>query len=200
MENLVREPFSQDAVEIDSGFWQSLPVDRRYDKVTYHQFEPLTALSRTARTIKFKLPLWVAQNIYLLHACILQIKCKLVGPDYDKPLEQGSQVAPINLLLLSLFSHLKIWFNDKPLFAVENLYHYRSFLETELTATTQEKQTILQTSGYYEDVENEFDTKDNNGFKNRMDLFSTGSGADRVYDGREVFFCGPLNHVSTRAQ
>jgi hypothetical protein len=197
MEGLGREPFTQDAVEIDSGFWPHLPVDRRYDRVTYHHFDPQTAIGPTTRTVKFKLPAWTCNNLYMLNDTLLKYKCRIVDSNYSSALPDGSQVAPINYFLLSPFSHVKIWFNDKPVFQSDNLYPFRAYVENELTATSYEKATILKTQGYYDDEEDKFDSKTNDGWEKRANLFSTGSGVKRKYHGEEVFVCGPLNHDFT---
>jgi hypothetical protein len=172
MEQLTREPFSAEAVEIESGFWPRLPVDRRFDRVRYHHYEPQNPVGRNNRTISFLLPAWVSNSWYFLHSALLSFRCKLVGADWTSALPDTAKCAPINLALSSFFSHLKIYMNEKPVFANEGLYGYRAYIEQELTATNFEKAGQLRAAGYFEDEYGRFDAENNPGFEDRLKLFA----------------------------
>jgi hypothetical protein len=72
-------------------------------------------------------------------------------------------VGPINLLGKCFFRNVRFFLGGHLVSDANNMYMYRAYLETELSANTEAKKTHLQMSGYVEDNSEKMDTVDNDG-------------------------------------
>ena len=92
-----------------------------------------------------------SNNLYRdLSNSYLQVKCKVVqatGAD----LAVGAVVAPVNLLLHSLFSNVSVVMNTKELTEKDAHYAYRAYLETLLTYSSEALKTRGCVSGWFKD-------------------------------------------------
>ncbi len=83
-------------------------------------------------------------------------------------------VAPINLIGKSFFRTVKFWLNNKLCYDSNDLYAYRSYLETLLNYGTAAKKTHLQSAMYYPDTAGKMETRFNAGWYDRANCV-TGS-------------------------
>jgi hypothetical protein len=72
----------------------------------------------------------------------------------------GSRVAPVNLLLHSLWSQVDVQLNDRLITPSSNTYAYKSYLETLLTYGPDAKKTHLEQSLFFKDEAGKLDDND----------------------------------------
>ncbi|XP_064641994.1 uncharacterized protein F54H12.2-like [Lineus longissimus] len=80
--------------------------------------------------------------------------------DADGNKTAGSKVAPVNLLLHSLFSQADVSFNDRLISPSSNTYPYRGYLETLLSYGAEAKGTHLGQALWIKDEAGKFDVND----------------------------------------
>ena len=95
------------------------------------------------------------------------------------------RIAPIQLIGKTFFKQVKLFLGGKLAYDSGDVYHYRSYLETHLNATQDEKTTFLKVAGYDCDTPPDaIDSVNNQGFVNRAVWFR---------DSREVEFMAPIS-------
>lgn len=146
--------------------------------VAYH---PLATLSDGA-PIEFVVP-GAADCLLDLSQSYLHIRCKVVK-DTSTALVATSAVAPVNLLLHSLFSQCDCELNGKQVSNSDNGYAYRSYIETLLTYGGDAVNSHLSTQMWEKDTAGQFeetsigDTAKNLGFKKRNKLVAASKIVD----------------------
>ena len=115
-------------------------------------------------------PFWLDLNRNYLHA-VLKIT-KADGGDVGAAVAVGAaaalpKVAPINLISKCFFRQCKIWLNNKLVSDSDDVYSYRCYLESMLNFGMESKTTHMQAGMYYPDEAGSFNTKENQGFKER---------------------------------
>lgn len=131
-EQLLYEPFSRPTEQFQESFFMKLPTDRRWKRtrfVAYHPKNPVEG----ARTISFELPQFNTASVYLLHDAILQMKIMIVGPDGKTKPAADTVMSTVNNILYSAFSDFKVYFNGEQVYSIGNLFHYRAYMEAELS-------------------------------------------------------------------
>lgn len=115
-----------------------------------------------------------------LNNCFLRMTLQLTD-DKGAGVPSTTLIAPINNIAYSMFDSIDVYINDRKLNENHTHYTWTSYLYTLLYTSQTEKNTILRGSGWYIDTPGQFDTiagKDaedkNDGFVQRMDLFSDG--------------------------
>ena len=107
------------------------------------------------------------------------------GADGDNNPHIEDRVAPIQLIGKTFFKQVKMFLGGKLAYDSGDVYHYRSYLETHLNATQEEKTTLLKVAGYECDTPPDaIDSANNEGFLNRADWFR---------ESREVEFMAPIS-------
>lgn len=81
----------------------------------------------------------------------LHVEAKIVNAD-GTDLEDGAPVAPVNLLLHSMFKKVDVTMNNKVITPSNNNYPYRAYLETLLTYGKEAKETQLTSALWYKDT------------------------------------------------
>ncbi|XP_070546141.1 uncharacterized protein F54H12.2-like [Ptychodera flava] len=114
----------------------------------------------------------------------LFIKAKITAADGSN-LPAAAQVAPVNLLLHSLFSQLEVSLNGKVVSSSNNTYAYRSYIETLLNYSNEAKSTHLTSALFYKDTPGKFDSANplteeggNQGLKKRHSFTSQSKTVD----------------------
>jgi hypothetical protein len=80
-------------------------------------------------------------------------------------------VAPINLLGKTFFKQILLFVNGQQVSDSTDKYAYRAYFETELNFGTDAKKSHLQSGLYYRESGPTVDTKDNESFRIRADIF-----------------------------
>ena len=145
----------------------------------YTAYSPLTSLAEQS-SIEFDIP--SSEYTYLdLSRSYLQLKVRIVSPDGIK-YNDDRNIGPVNLLLHSLFSQVDIYLNSQLVSTSNNLYAYKSYLQTLLNYSQDKKKSILQTQGFYEDTPGHLEdtTVHNAGFTARKALMKKSSEIELV--------------------
>lgn len=129
--------------------------------VRYH---PLTSLERS-NNIEFVVKT-DAKSYLDLQDTVLYMKWRIMkhnnepfakvastDSDYSKTL-----VAPINYIHATAFKNVEVYLNGKPCSYADNLYSYRSYLESLLTFSEEAKSGQLQCAFYYQDAGDDLDS------------------------------------------
>ena len=110
-------------------YFTPIPVQAMIEEEYDDPISPLAAL--TGDSIAFDVT--GDPNVYRdLSNSYLEVKCKITKQDGGN-LDNDTAVAPVNLLLHSLFSHVEVKVCGQVITDKESLYHYRAFIETLLS-------------------------------------------------------------------
>jgi hypothetical protein len=88
--------------------------------------------------------------------------------------EEQFSSGPLNLLGKTFFKQVKIFLNNKLVYDSGDTYAYRVIAETELNYGEQYKKHQLEASLYEKDIPEEFDSKENTGWRSRSKWFKDG--------------------------
>ena len=212
-ESILQVPHTLPAESLSESFFTKSPTDLRFKVILsfilsitnkliinlyfqntrYDVIYPRNSI-QNSKTILFEFPIPTGPSFYLLDKVLLSLKMQLVKRD-DTKIDDGTQVAPINLPLTSVISNLSVELNDVPITPQSSNYNYKAYLDTLLNYDSIVKDNLLQVSGYFEDVHDQMDatSDDNLGFALRRDLFSTEVDGVRVYHTEGIHFIGNLN-------
>ena len=102
----------------------------------------------------------------------LKVKVRITTPDGEAGYGNEDAVAPINLLLQSMWSKLDISFNGKRVSSSGHSYPFRAYIESLLNFGNDVKKGQLSASGWHMDTAEHFDTlgAQNQGFTTRKQL------------------------------
>ena len=114
----------------------------------------------------------------------LYVKAQVINPD-GTPIDNTQHVAPVNLLLHSLFNEVDVKLNDTLVSSTNNTYPYRAYIETLLSYGPSAKKSQLATFMYYKDVSGSMEESNpldaaaaNTGMKKRHALIANGRVVD----------------------
>ena len=117
------------AILSEFDYFHKIPMQVMIEDEYEHDVSPVAAL--TGDSISFDIP--GEPNVYRdLSNSYLEVQCKITKQNGTN-LDDNTAVAPVNLLLHSMFSHLEIKLCGQVITDKESLYHYRSFIESLLT-------------------------------------------------------------------
>lgn len=172
------------------------PTDLRYQKVTFHTAYPLNSL-KNGKIINFTLPAWNAPAMYMLGEAWMTLTLKLTKPDGSSPPDTTPGICTINMPLSTIFSDMKMQFNETSVNSDHQNYGYRCIMQTILNANDAYKNTVLEMAGYAKDESGMMDerTSKNPGFDKRWARFvekTNAGGTTYSYDERGVKFTGRL--------
>lgn len=139
-------------------------------KGSWVEYQPLSSLESEG-PVEFNIPASANEYIDLQQTQIL-VRGSIEG-DEDGEIK----VAPVNLLLGSLFGQVDMYFNDVMVSAATNLYSYRAYLETLLNYGPAAKKSSLTSSFWYKDTAGHMDSVDftsNKGLQKRHELTNKG--------------------------
>ena len=142
-------------------------------------------------TILFKIPSTDSHYIDLSETQLF-IETQILKSN-DTAIEETAATAPVNNLLHSMFSQIKIRLNDKDVENSNSYYHYKAYFENLLSYGSEAKRTFLANEGWLDDtpllfdkttITNDNDNQTNQGFVIRRNRFKTKN---------VVEFCGKIH-------
>lgn len=180
------------------SFFLKKPTDLRYLKTEYYTYYAQT--ESTDQPFSITLPKRSGPEVYHLNKLLMEVQLKLVDSDGNIP-ANGSNVAPVNNILHSIFMQVKLKLNQYELNKQANHYPLKAYLYNTLNFSGQVKQSLLANEGYYRDTPDSFEIMDtNDGFLNRRALFvKTEAGEDgtpRVYDSKGLVLTGKIGKIN----
>jgi hypothetical protein len=177
-----------------NSFFAKLPTDARFLQCTYHKFSPASNL--TGKTIVFNLEKFDASNIYLIQDTNLFVRFKITKANGEVP-DAKKIVAPVNNVLHSLWSSVRLEINDIPITISPFNYPYKAYISNMLTYSGAVKSAQLGCQGWYSDQppDNYKADVNNNGYNVRRKLFLTDyNTAKGEYRPEGATFFGRLMH------
>ena len=128
---------------IEEGRWDIVNPDSGYVK---------------NNSISFKLPSTNSHYFDLSETQLfMQVKITKTNNGDETGFTATEIVAPVNNLLHSMFSQIKILLNDKAVENSNSYYHYKSYLENLLSYGSEAKRTFLVNEGWSDDTSSVFD-------------------------------------------
>ena len=126
-------------------------------RASWIQFQPLTNIV-DAGPIEFVIN--GSSDTYLdLAQTMLHVQAKIVGAN-GAALDDDVPVAPVNLMLQSLFSEVDVSLNDRVITPSTNTYQYRSVFESLLSYGPAAKSSHLTSGLFYKDSAGKMDVTD----------------------------------------
>ena len=153
------------------------------EKSRFVEYHPIASLS-DGGPIQFFVP-GGGENYVDPATNELHVKAQITKAD-GSPIDDGTEVGPINLFLHSLFSNVSISWNDKLISSASGNYPYRAYLESLLTYGPSAKKSQLSASLYYHDTATKMDISKpsqadgNEGLKARSAFTAGGKVVDLV--------------------
>lgn len=193
MESQLQASSTFAATAYADSYFEILPSDDRFINVTYQRFPPESIVDN--KTIKFALSRYEAGNCYLIQDTCIELVAKITKSDGTLP-DKTKIVAPINNVLHSAFETVRVYLNDNSVIQNTTLYHLRSYITHTLTYSSHVKASLLESQGYYADVEGQFQASNvdlNTGLGSRNLLFREGNVKGAEYSKEGVRFFGKLN-------
>ena len=173
-------PKSCESVHTGLDLFSVPPTQTAVEEGQFVEYHPLSSLSPAA-PIEFAIS--GATSEYLdLSNTYFHVRVKVTKADGTN-LDAGTEVAPVNYWLHSLFSQVDISPNDTPVTASENTHPYRAYMEAALNFGREAKKSHLTSALYYRDSSNHLDDTqgdDNFGLKVRRQLSSRSHEIDML--------------------
>lgn len=162
---------SYPAQEYAQSFFRSIPTDSRFLQCTLQKFPPSTSVE--SDTIIFDLNKFEAGNIYQIQNASLEVWCKITKANGDLP-DKDKKVWPVNNVLHSLFSIVRVSINEVPVVKQPDNYPYKAYIGNLLSYSNELKNGQLATQGWYSDLSGHLSQDDydiNIGYSSRSKLF-----------------------------
>jgi hypothetical protein len=131
------------------------PTQTSIENSSMTEYRPIAALT-DGGPIEFTVPGTSSDYIDPAHV-YLYVECRLTR-DNGENINDDDSVAPVNLLLHSLFQQLDVALNGTLVSSSTNTYAYRAYLETLMNYGKGAKETQLTSSLWYKDVTKMDDT------------------------------------------
>jgi hypothetical protein len=179
------------------NLFESLPVQSAVERVTYVDYRPTNQISSQNAPIAFSLG-GDSRHYLDLPRSTLYVKAKLMKHD-GTDLDKNELVAPSNLTLHSLFSHVDLKISGRSLSESNGLYPYKSYFKTLLTSSDQAKSSYLSAQGYYKDKGNFNKISTNSGALKRCKKFTESAEVEMEGPILEDFFCCKRNILNNTA-
>ena len=165
------------------------PTQTSIESATYVNYHPVTTLDRGG-PIEFVVK--ASPDVYLdLQRTVLNLRMKILYQNGQSITKVGSAdpnfaksiIAPINYFHVTQFRNIEVYINGKTVNHPDNMYHYRSYLETTLTFSEEAKHGQLCAALYdmdrgdnldwnagidFTDRDLDMDTVQNEGLYNRF--------------------------------
>ena len=177
MEVLQVQPDTYAGVDdfVDS-FFRKTPTDLTYQNTRYQTYLPVNAIAGTGVSqINFFIQKWAGPILVDINNALLAVKLGLTKSDGKTKVPDESVVAPINNILHSMFSEIRIYYNNTLMTPNGLNYGYKKYIETLVSYNTDNKTGALQAAGYYEDSRGKYNLigRGNDGFAERLSRFAT---------------------------
>ena len=131
------------------------PTQTSFLEGQWVQYNPLTDVV-DSDSIEFNIAGSTEHYLDLAHT-LINVKAKIVNEN-GTDLGADVSVAPVNLMLHSLFSEVDVTLNDKLISSSSNTSPYRALLETLLTYSPPAKTSQLTAALFYKDTAGKMDT------------------------------------------
>ena len=168
MAKLIDE-LSHSAAKSELNYFQSPPTQTAIEKSDWYCSQIIGGVKQDG---PFRFELYSSKECFDLYHNYLYIQMKVVeddGTEDGKNIADDAKVAPINLLGTTFFKQCIVRIGDEQVYDSNNLYAYRTYLETVLNYGSEAKNNQLQLAFYYKDTPSQFDSIDNNtGAKQRL--------------------------------
>ena len=134
------------------------------------EVRPINSIEETA-PVDFHID-GTSEDFIDLSETYLKVKTRITSADGEEGYNDDDMVAPVNLLLQSMWSKLDISFNGKRVSSSGHTYPFRAYAETALNMGNDVKTGQLSASGWFMDTAEHFDTlgDQNRGFAARKQL------------------------------
>lgn len=167
------------------------PTDAKWDNVECHRFKPDSTITDGSCTYTLKRLL--GRQSYLAHMAALEVKLAMRRED-GTAIPASQLVAPVNNVLHSLFSSVRVQIEDVLINPSPENYMYKAYFQHVLGFGMEAQYNHMQASGWYKDSATRFeDTGDRNaGFSQRNKLFRIDRTAGGEYIDGSVTFTGRL--------
>ena len=141
-------------------------IQRSVEHGYWVEHTPTSAVTGTG-PIEFKISGEGEEYLDLQHT-YLNVETKIVQAD-GSDLPENAAVAPVNLLLQSMFSQVDVSLNEKLITPSTNTYPYRAYLETLLSYGPAAKDSWLQCELWHKDTSGQMEslTERNHGWQER---------------------------------
>ena len=175
------DPDTQLATKSELMLWQVPMTQVAIEKGEWECVQPQNPITDEG-PYSFRLP----ANMYSLdlQRNYIHMVLRIVDSNNEAikpPTAPKKGVAPVNLLAKAFFRNVRLFIGGHLVSDANNMYMYRAFLETELSANTEAKTTHLQTALYHDDTPlDKLDSADNDGWKKRQDRFQNGEWVELV--------------------
>ena len=141
----------------------------------WYQYKP-TAVVTDAAQLEFRIP-GQGDHYVDLSRSLFNVKVKLLKAD-NTAYATTDIIAPVNNLLDSLFSDVKVEFNQKQISDSRNMYHYRAYLEDLFNFNNTSKETHQTASLWFQDEAGKFEDATNKGLLARKEFLNGGKTLD----------------------
>jgi hypothetical protein len=156
------------ATHIHDLFFFDPPADDRFVGLRRRHFDPSAAVTQQNAIFKMQ----PTASVYLFNKIWLELGLKLetVSPSPAPPPE-NEQVGPVNNVLHSLISQVKISIKEVPITSYNEHYAYKSYLHQLLDYDRNTKKAQNRMQGWEDDTIGQFDSDLNAGWKIRQSYF-----------------------------
>lgn len=164
------------------SFVRSVPTDARFLQNTFQKYPPSTALD--SDTLNFDLTRFEGANFYQIQKTCIGLTCKITKANGTLP-DKEKNVWPVNHVLHSLFSIVRVYINEQSITKQPDYYPYKAAITNELSYSNEYKTCQLSTTGYYKDLAGHMSNSDfeiNSGFAKRNTLFRIDNDEAKEYD------------------
>lgn len=159
------------AVKTELDLFTVKPIQTSIEGGYYNEVRPLSILDNSGGPIEFVIA--PSDDYVDLSRTQLEIKLKITTEN-GTDLTINDSVAPINNLLSSLFDHVGIELNGKPVTPPSNHYNYRAYLEKLLNYSKEAKSTHLASGLFVQDEALKMDDVGGSGFVARKAYIKSG--------------------------
>lgn len=157
---------SSECLKSEVDLFSLPPTQTAIEGGEWIEFLPLSSIKDIGAPLEFNVT-GCAENYMDLSATQLHVRVRVTKGD-DTPLPENELVAPVNLLLHSLFSQIDITLNGRNITNSSHTYPYRAYIETLLNYGQDAKNGPLAMEGYIKDTAGYMNNLENNeGMKKR---------------------------------
>ena len=144
---------------------QSAIVDGRWVEL-----RPVNAIEETA-PVDFRID-GTSEDFIDLAETYIKVKIRVTNAAGNAGYGANDMVAPVNLILQSMWEKIDVFFNGKRVSSSGQTYPYKAYIESLLNLSTDVKKGQLSASGWHMDSPFHFETldNDNDGFMKRKEI------------------------------
>lgn len=190
------EPNTTAAGNLIDDFFETIPSDQRYNRITYERVDPTVLLSASSDKTTFILPKRDFPNCYQLSETLIAVKLLITKKDKTSLPANSKNIATINNSLHSLFRSCELQINDQPInFSNVDFYFYKAYISNLCTFDRNVKLTwLVETNGWTADDSDNWGSNANLGITKRAAFFRENLKTTTNYTNESAFFCGKLYH------